>query len=135
MEVITETIANYWNPKKNHIMNIQFQSLHPFEKRVSLSSFIKDKYPGHVPVIIQKNPGSKLPNLPTFKFIFKDEATIGRVLSTVRSSLRLPSEVAIFLFIGNTLPPVSSNLASLYQKYPCEDGFLYITYEGEDTFG
>lgn len=30
---------------------------------------------------------------------------------------------------------IGSSLLSLYEKFKDEDGFLYITYSGENTFG
>jgi GABA(A) receptor-associated protein len=33
------------------------------------------------------------------------------------------------------LPPQSQTISEIYATYKNEDGFLYITYSGENTFG
>jgi GABA(A) receptor-associated protein len=48
----------------------------------------------------------------------------------------LRPEQAIFLFVSKgTLPPTVSSLQAVYDSHQDEDGFLYITYSGENTFG
>ena len=40
-----------------------------------------------------------------------------------------------FVFIDNVLPPLSASMAYLYEHMKSQDGFLYIYYNGESTFG
>jgi GABA(A) receptor-associated protein len=35
----------------------------------------------------------------------------------------------------NILPPTSATMVTLYRDYKDEDGFLYMSYCGENTFG
>eukprot|EP00126_Sphaerothecum_destruens_P007225 Sdes_comp19748_c0_seq1m11761 len=42
---------------------------------------------------------------------------------------------AIFIFVNNVLPPTSASMATIYEEQKEEDGFLYVTYSGENTFG
>ena len=50
--------------------------------------------------------------------------------------IKLAPEQAIFLFVSSgTLPPSVAALQTVYDKYKDEDGFLYMTYSGENTFG
>jgi GABA(A) receptor-associated protein len=44
-------------------------------------------------------------------------------------------EKAIFIFVNNVLPPSSSLLSQVYQEHMDEDGFLYVVYSSENTFG
>ena len=44
-------------------------------------------------------------------------------------------EKAIFIFVNNVIPPSSSLLSQVYQEHADEDGFLYVTYSSENTFG
>ena len=42
----------------------------------------------------------------------------------------------MFLFLeGNTLAPTAELVSSLYETHKDEDGFLYMEYSGENTFG
>ena len=50
--------------------------------------------------------------------------------------IKLAPEQAIFLFVsGGTLPPSVATLQSVYDQHHDEDGFLYMTYSGENFFG
>jgi GABA(A) receptor-associated protein len=49
--------------------------------------------------------------------------------------MKLPPEKAIFLFINNTIYHSSYLLSTIYEMNKDEDGFLYITYASENTFG
>ena len=47
----------------------------------------------------------------------------------------LPPEKAIFIFVNDTLPPTAALMSAIYQEHKDKDGFLYVTYSGENTFG
>jgi len=53
----------------------------------------------------------------------------------------LNPEDSILLFVydlktdTHILPPSSAVMSTIYEKHRDSDGFLYITYSGENTFG
>ena len=51
----------------------------------------------------------------------------------IRKRIKLEPEKAIFIFVEETLPPTAMLMADLYKQYQDEDGFLYITYSGENV--
>merc|ERR1711871_213674 len=53
----------------------------------------------------------------------------------IRKRIKMSSEKAIFIFINSVLPPTAALMSSIYEEQKDEDGFLYITYSGENTFG
>ena len=54
----------------------------------------------------------------------------------IRKRLKLTSDKSIYLFINEKIiPTTSALLGEIYEKYKDEDGFLYISYGGESTFG
>lgn len=61
----------------------------------------------------------------------------------IRKRIRLNSEQSLFLFVGysdeskkgGALVPTGRTLAQVDHEYVAPDGFLYITYTGESTFG
>lgn len=53
----------------------------------------------------------------------------------VRKRIRLPSEKAIFIFVNDILPPTAALMSTIYEEHKDEDGFLYVLYSGENTFG
>ena len=54
----------------------------------------------------------------------------------IRKRIKISPDKSIYLFIDNHIMPATAQLISiLYDEYKNEDGFLYITYAGESTFG
>ncbi|KAF2610785.1 hypothetical protein F2Q70_00009683 [Brassica cretica] len=49
--------------------------------------------------------------------------------------LQLDPSKALFVFVQNTLPQTAARMDSLYNTFKEEDGFLYMTYSTEKTFG
>jgi GABA(A) receptor-associated protein len=112
-----------------------FKEKYDFSKRKMQVDRITEKYPTRIPLIVEKNKKSSVPDLDKGKFLVPSDLTVGQFLHIVRKRINLTSEQALFIFIKNTIPPTSAPLNSLYEKYKDEDGFLYITYSGENTFG
>ncbi len=117
---------------------MKFKSQHKFEYRLDESSKIISKYPDRIPIICEKANDKKNNDLPTvdkIKYLVPIDLTISQFLFVIRNRMKLSSEKAIFLFVGNIIPPSSSTIVSLYSQYKDPDGFLYITYSGENVFG
>merc|ERR1711970_635192 len=114
----------------------RFKEEHPFEKRVEEADKIRKKHPDRIPVICEKAEGSDIPEIDHKKYLVPQELTVGQFVYVVRKRLRLPPEKAIFIFVDGHLPSTGAALMSqMYKDYKDQDGFLYITYSGENTFG
>ena len=50
-------------------------------------------------------------------------------------SYMLPTVERTLLFVDKTVPQSSLTMGQLYEKEKDEDGFLYVAYSGENTFG
>jgi GABA(A) receptor-associated protein len=108
----------------------------PFERRRAESINIMSKYPGRVPIIVQVGRGAKdIPPLDKNKFLAPMNMTMGQFIYTVRRRINLSAEKALFLFCGDTLPTTATQMGELYQYHADPDGFLYMTYTSESTFG
>jgi len=105
------------------------------EKRQTESSRILEKYDNRVPVIVSKARNSKLNDIDKKKFIVPSDLTVGQFIYVIRKRISLKPCEGLFLFINNALPPTSSTMGTIYSNNKNEDGFLYIQYEGENTFG
>lgn len=70
--------------------------------------------------------------VPTILFL---DITVGKFVYEIRKHMKLNPEQAIFLFVNDTLPPTAALMSQIYEKNKDEDGFLYVTYSGENTFG
>ena len=63
------------------------------------------------------------------------DLTVGQFIYVIRKRIKLPPERAIFIFVDNVIPPTAALMSTVYEVRKDEDGFLYITYSGENTFG
>jgi GABA(A) receptor-associated protein len=53
----------------------------------------------------------------------------------IRKRIRVAPEKALFVFVRRALPPNAALMAEVYAEHKDVDGFLYMTYAGENTFG
>ena len=115
---------------------MNFKKENNLQKRIEESKKIIDKYPDRIPIIVEKyKNGKNVPNIDKKKYLVPKDLTLGQFQYVIRKRLKLEPSIAIFLFIKGTLLPTADLLSNVYDKYKDEDGFLYITYSGENTFG
>jgi len=112
-----------------------FKSQHSFEKRKAESARIRVKYPDRIPVIAEKASSSSIPDIDKKKYLVPADLTMGQFVYVIRKRIKLPPDAAIFIFVNNSLPPAAEIMAKIYKDAADEDGFLYVTYSGESTFG
>ena len=96
------------------------------------------RYHDRIPIVVERAAcESTLPLIDKQKFLVPVDMTVGQFMHVLRKRIELPAETAIFLFVGatNQIPPAQTVLARLDEKHRDEDGFLYMTYQGESTFG
>uniref|UniRef100_A0A2P2K705 Autophagy-related protein n=1 Tax=Rhizophora mucronata TaxID=61149 RepID=A0A2P2K705_RHIMU len=86
-------------------------------------------------VIVEKAERSDVPDIDKKKYLVPADLTIGQFVYVVRKRIKLGAEKAIFVFVKNTLPPTAALMSAIYEENKDEDGFLYMTYSGENTFG
>lgn len=97
---------------------------------------IRAKYPDRVPVIVNKDPRDKdTPDIDKKKYLVPGDLTIGQFQYVVRKRIKINSEKSLFMFINGKLPASSQLLRTVYEENQNDDGFLIITYSGENTFG
>jgi len=61
--------------------------------------------------------------------------SVGQFIYVIRKRIHLLPEESIYLFINSTIPVTSALIATEYENNQDTDGFLYINYAGESTFG
>lgn len=113
-----------------------YKTIHSFNKRKEDASRIISKYPDRIPIIVQKSKhGGTIPMIDKKKYLAPSDLTMGQFIFVIRKRMRLPPENALFMFVNNIIPPTASTLSSIYENQKDDDGFLYFTYSGENTFG
>ncbi|KAF8008259.1 hypothetical protein BT93_K2050 [Corymbia citriodora subsp. variegata] len=112
-----------------------FKEEFTFEERLDESRDIIAKYPNRVPVIVEKYSRTKLPDMEKKKFLVPRDMSVGQFIHILSCRLHVPPGKALFVFVKNTLPQTASLMDSVYESYKDEDGFLYMCYSSEKTFG
>ena len=72
---------------------------------------------------------------PQKKFLVPADLTIGQFMYVIRKRIKINSEKSLFMFVNGKIPPTARLMSIVYDENKNEDGFLYITYSGENTFG
>jgi GABA(A) receptor-associated protein len=116
-------------------VDVPFKESFPFPQRCAEAQRIREKFPGRVPVIVERAARTDAPLIDKKKFLVPSDLTLGQFVYVIRKRINLPPEKALFLFVGNTLPTTGSLMRELFAQYMSEDGFLYCTYSGESSFG
>jgi GABA(A) receptor-associated protein len=118
---------------KDHLS--EFKKKNSIDKRIKESNKIRAKYEDRIPIIVEKSSKSKLQDIDKNKFLVPETLTIGQFLYIIRKRVKLNSNDALFIFINNILPCTSSCISNIYNEHKDTDGFLYIQYTEESTFG
>ena len=111
-----------------------YQKTYTFKERNEEAIRILKKYPNKIPIIVQKKDNS-LPDLDKKKFLVPLDFTIAQFILTLRKRISLDPSVTMIIFINNKIMSCSELLSSIYINEKNKDGFLYIDYTGENTFG
>ncbi|XP_019463346.1 PREDICTED: autophagy-related protein 8i-like [Lupinus angustifolius] len=112
-----------------------FKQEFSLDERFKESQNIIVKYPDRIPVIIERYSRTDLPDLDKKKYLVPRDMSVGQFIHILSSRLALPPGKALFIFVKNTLPQTASLMNSIYQSYKDDDGFLYMSYSSEKTFG
>ncbi len=111
----------------------EFKERLSLEERKQQSTNILTKYPTSVPVFIDSSGMHKMIDKP--KFVIPQGFTIGQLMISIRTRMKMNSATALFIFIDNQLIPVTTVISAIYDSYKDNDGYLYVCCSEENTFG
>ncbi len=116
--------------------NISFIDKFTFKERHDESFRIIGKFPDRIPIICERNIYVKnCPDIDKHKYLVPCDITVGQFMQVIRKRIKLPPKDALFLFINNQIFSAGTSMGSIYDTNKNLDGFLYITYSKESTFG
>lgn len=117
-----------------------FKEKHTLEQRRALSQKILQTYPDRLPVIAAPAqygaPGT--PQMAKEKFLVPVDFSAQMFMRELRRLMGsdLSATEALYMFVGKSvIVPTSLLMSQVYEKFKDEDGFLYIHYSLENTFG
>lgn len=121
-------------------MNVEnmspFKKANAIDKRLRESARVLEKFPDRIPVICEAGKNShNLPKIDKSKFLVPKDITIAHFVMIIRGRLKLDASVALFFVVGDIVASSNSTISELYGTYADPDGFLYMTYSQENTFG
>jgi len=109
--------------------------IYDFYRTLEETTKIRKKYPERVPIYVKKAIGCEFIDIDKNKFLVPIDLTLGTFITVIRKRIKLAPEKALFIFINNVLPPLTSLMINIYDEMKDNDGFLYIYYNGESVFG
>ena len=113
---------------------VDFKNKYKFDKRKDESIRIMQKYPERRPIIIEKHHKCEY-DIDKNKYLVPKDMTLSQFMFVVRKRIKLDPSQSLFITVNHSLISGSKLLSEVYNDMKDEDGFLYITYTGENTFG
>jgi len=106
-----------------------------FEERNKESIAIRKKYPERYPIIVEKHTSCELPTIDKCKYLVPKDMPFSQFIFIIRKRINLRPETAIFLTVNGNLITGSTPIDRVYKENVNKDGFLYVVYTSENTFG
>ena len=122
------------------------QTTRPYKQRECFTERQKEcqrlqaKFPAKIPMVIEPYRTTKsntITKLDKIKYVFPVDLPMGLVNRFIRGRLAsLSPNESLYLFVGETfLVSASTTVGEVYKEYRDDDGFVYVTYATQETFG
>jgi GABA(A) receptor-associated protein len=122
-----------WKINRMDTMSL-FKDSKPFEERCIESENILKKFPDRVPVICEPL-NSLAPKIKKNKFLVPSDLKVAQFMYIIRQQILVKPEEALFLHVQDKLPSAMTDFITLYRMHRDDDGFLYMKFSKENTFG
>lgn len=118
-------------------MDYQYKSTESLLERQTEANSIIGKYPLRIPIICEKDQNSLIPDIQKKKYLVPYDMTVSQFSFIIRRKLELAKEAALFLLVNGKVSIVGNQtMSEVYENHKdTEDGFLYITYTSQLTWG
>lgn len=117
---------------------IPFKEKHTFEAREKESTNMLSKYPDKGCFILERsqNASESTPYIHKRKFLVSLDMTFFEFIIVVRNRFNLNEQQSLLFFVNdNILVPSTIKVSELFDQYRDHDGFVYLHYTSENTFG
>ena len=119
-------------------MEFRFKKENPdSEQRRKECDKIRNQFQEKIPIICEKDPKSNIRDIDKTKYLVPSDLTVSQFSFMIRKRIEIEKEAAFFLLANGKHSITGDTLLSeIYEKYKDpEDGFLYIAYASELTWG
>ena len=105
------------------------------EERVKQFEKVTQAHPNKVPVILERAPSAEVPDIDKNKYLLPRDFTVANFLDVIRKRTNLTREQALFVYVDGVVPASNAMFGAIYEMHKDKDGFLYVVYTGESSFG
>jgi len=105
------------------------------KERICESTKIIIKYPTRIPIIVEKYTSCKLNDINKKKYLVPKDMSMNQFIFIIRKRINLESSQSLFVMVGDRLTSSNISIGEIYENHKDEDGFLYVIYTSENTFG
>ena len=116
-------------------MENTFKNKTSFDQRKEDSTRIFQKYTDRIPIIVERHETCELQELDKCKYLVPKDMTMSQFIFVIRKRIKLNPSQALFITVNNTLVTASQTVGRIYEDQKDEDGFLYVVYTSENTYG
>ena len=109
-----------------------------FEQRCEETRNVKLRHPYKCPVVVQRSHKEvDIPKIDRNKFLVPNDMTMHGLLYIIRKRLNIINESqALYLFTEKgVIFTTNINVSNVYDEQKDDDGYLYLFYNSENTFG
>jgi GABA(A) receptor-associated protein len=108
---------------------------HSINIRKQESQKIQLKYPTRVPIIVEKCKKSLLNDIDKKKYLVPKDMTMSQFIYIIRKRINLKASESLFVMVDHQLVQTNRPIGDVYDEHLNGDGFLYMIYTSENTFG
>lgn len=112
-----------------------FKEEHDENSRLQESKKIIIKYPTRIPIIVEKHERCQFEEINKKKYLVPKDMPMNQFVFVIRKRIKLDPSQSLFVMVNNSLVSSPELLGEVYETKKDTDGFLYMTYSSENTFG
>lgn len=119
-------------------MKPTFKEKFTYEERAKECQNMLERYPDKVSMIVERSQSapSNAPYLHKRKFLAAKDMSLFEFLIVIRNRFNIDHSQSILFFVNDTtLLPQTMPISEVYHNYRDHDGFVYLKYSVENTFG
>jgi len=115
---------------------MNFKNKYTLRQRIDETNKVLLKYKDKVPIVCEKDNRIQGFDIDKKKYLVSKRLLFGQFIKIIKERLKLNEYMTLLLIINNEhIPANSCDIGFIYNLYKDMDGYLYIKYSLENTFG